>query len=117
MRGAKRARPTVLDFERRIVDTVDNEQPELSFDMEALEDMILLSRNSRVKDRRDAAATLRDGGSGVEARIAAAVHLMVGCTAYHKWTPAAKERMPCVLCGRHFAVRVDGQVRKHRCFG
>ena len=116
-RGAERARPTALDFERRIVDTVDSEQPERSFDMEALDDMILHSQYSRLKDRRDAAATLRGGDGDAEARIAAAVHLMVGRTAYHKWTPAAKERMPCVRCGRRFAVRIDGQVRQHRCFG
>ena len=83
--------------------------------MEALDDMIVHSENSMLRDRRDAAATLRSGESDIEARIAAAVHLMVGRTAYHKWTPAAKERMPCVLCGRHFAKRMDGQVRKHRC--
>ena len=64
----------------------------------------------------DAYAMWQSAMQDIEARIAAAVHLMVGRRAYHKWTPAAKERMSCVVCGRHFAVRIDGQVRQHRCF-
>ena len=83
--------------------------------MEALDDMILMSQRSQLEDQRDAAVMLRDGDGSAEARIAAAVHLMVGRRAYHTWTPAAKERMPCQNCGRRFAVRMDGQVRKHHC--
>ena len=113
-RGEK-IKTTALDFERRILASVDREQPECSFDMEALDDMILMSQRSQLEDQRDAAVMLRDGDGSAEARIAAAVHLMVGRRAYHTWTPAAKERMPCQNCGRRFAVRMDGQVRKHHC--
>ena len=38
LRGAKAAKLSAVDFERRIVGSVDIDQPELSFDMEALED-------------------------------------------------------------------------------
>ena len=113
-RSAK-AKPTALDFERRIVDAVDKEQPERSFDMELLDDIIMMSHRSKLKDRRDAAAMLRDGENDVESRIAAAVHLMVGPTRYHKWTRTGKERMACDVCGRRFALRADGLLRTHSC--
>jgi len=45
-RSAKGAKPTALDFERRIVDSVDLAQPELSFDMAALDDRILMAQYS-----------------------------------------------------------------------
>ena len=113
--STKRAKPTVLDWERTIVETIDKEHPESSFDMEALDDVILMSHRSRLQDRREAAAMLRDCDGDAEARIAAAVHLMVGPERWNRWTPTAKERMACELCGRRYAVRTNGRVRKHRC--
>ena len=114
-RGAKRARPTSLDWKRHIVDSIDKEHPENTFDTEHLEGVLLLEERSRLKDRRDAAAKLRDGAGAIEERIEAAVHLMVGPTAYHKWTLCGKERIACELCGRRFAPCANGRVRQHRC--
>ena len=38
-------------------------------------------------------------------------HLMVG----RKYTATGKERSLCASCGRKFAVRADGMVRRHDC--
>jgi len=48
-----------LDFERRIVDSVDLAQPELSFDLAALEDKILMAEYSWRHDQKEAAGVLR----------------------------------------------------------
>ena len=79
----------------------NREQPEQSFDMELLDDLMLEASRSRQHDRRAAAVMLREGVVDVEARIGAAVHLMVG----HKYTATCKERVLCASCGRKFAAR------------
>ena len=107
----KMVKPTALDFERHMLASVDMEQPEQSFDMDLLDDLILEAAYSRQHDRRAAAVMLREGVADVEARIGAAVHLMVG----HKYTATCKERVLCASCGRKFAVRADGLVRRHDC--
>ena len=117
LRGAKAAKPTALDFEQRIIfSSVDMEQPELSFDMEALEDRVLMAQYSRRQDQRDAAAVLRGDGERAcerEEKVRAAVHLMVGREADRKWTPTGKLRRVCDQCKRSYAVTSLGTVRKH----
>ena len=49
-----------------------------SLDMEELDGMILMAQRSQLQDRRDAATMLQGGDGDVDARISAAVHLMVG---------------------------------------
>ena len=117
-RGAKAAKPTALDFEQRIVAGVDMEQPELSFDMEALEDRVLMAQCSRRQDQREAAAVLRGDGERAcerEEKVRAAVHLMMGREADRKWTPTGKLRRVCDGCGRVYAVTAHGHVRQHKC--
>ena len=54
LRGAKAAKLSAVDFERRIVGSVDIDQPELSFDMEALKDRMRAaeSQYGMIKERR-----------------------------------------------------------------
>ena len=118
LRRAKAAKPTALEFEQIIVAGVDMEQPELSFDMEALEDRILMAQYSRRQDQREAAAVLRGDGERAcerEEKVRAAVHLMVGREADRKWTPTGKLRRVCDGCGFPYAVTANGRVRQHRC--
>ena len=113
-RGAKRAKPTALDFERLVVESVDMEQPELSFDMAALEDRILVAQHSTRQDQKDAAAVLRSACERDE-KVSAAVHLMMGRELGCKWTCTGKERAVCGVCKRSYATNLDGTVRKHNC--
>ena len=119
LRGAKAAKPTALGYEQRIVGGVDMEHPELSFDLEALEDRMLRAQYSRRQDQREAAAVLRDDGERAcerEEKVRAAVHLMVGREADRKWTPTGKLRRVCDGCGFPYAVAANGRVRQqHRC--
>ena len=55
--GAQRPKLTALEWERRIVEAIDKEQPEHSFDMEELDGMILMAQRSQLQDRREAART------------------------------------------------------------
>ena len=48
-----------LSFEQRLCSSVDREQPELSFDMDALNDRILVAETSRRQDQHDAVAVLK----------------------------------------------------------
>ena len=114
--GIKAARPakkrlSALERERCIVESIDREQPERSFDMDELETEIIHAQYSLLQDRRAAAAMLRECDGAVEERIGAAVHLMVG----RRWTAAGKELVRCSACGRRFAVRADGLLRRHSC--
>ena len=119
LRGTKAAKLTAIDFERRIVAGIGMEQPERSFDLEALEDRILMAQYSRRQDQREAAAVLRDDGERAcerEEKVRAAVHLMVGREADRKWTPTGKLRRVCDGCGLPYAVAANGRVRQqHRC--
>ena len=54
MKAAQKRRLNPLEHERRIVDSVDEEQPELSFDMDELDDTILMAQRSQQPDRRAA---------------------------------------------------------------
>ena len=111
VKAAQKRRLNPLEHERRIVDSVDEEQPELSFDMDELDDTILMAQRSQQPDRRAAADMLHARDGSVEERLAAAVHLMMGV----RWTSGGRERVPCARCGRKFAVRADGLVRQHSC--
>ena len=112
---ATSAKPTRLDFEQRIADSIDRAQPERDFDMAALEDNILMAQHSRRPDEREAAAALRSADTDFEQRISAAVHLMVGRNECHAWTPTAKKRVVCEQCNRAYALTIGGSVRKHKC--
>ena len=114
VRGTKPAKPTSLDFERRIVDSVDLAQPELSFGVEALEARILTAQHSRRQDLREAAAVLR-GPFEREVKVHAAVHVMMGRHAECKWTLTGKLRAVCSVCKQSYATKLDGTVRKHQC--
>ena len=109
------AKPTKLDFERRIADSIDRAQPDLGFDMAALEDNILMAQRSRRPDQREAALALSDSDADIERRVGAAVHLMVGRDKWHMWTPTGKVRAVCDRCNRAYASTLDGSVRKHKC--
>jgi hypothetical protein len=101
------------------VDGIDKERPELSFDLEDLEERVMHSEYSRRKDVRAAGAMLREGEGEVEARVGAAIALIVGSSSHHKWTLGGKERGVCevlCVCNRRLAMRVDGCVRKHKCY-
>ena len=116
-RSAKGAKPTALDFERRIVDSVDLAQPELSFDLAALEDRILMAEYSWRHDQKEAAGVLR-GAFEPEEKVRAAVHLMMGRETGCQWTPTGKLRAVCAVCKRSYATKLDGTVRKHHgCSG
>ena len=109
------AKPTRLDFERRIADSIDRAQPELGFDMAALGDNILMAQRSRRPDQHEAALAFSDADADVERRVGAAVHLMVGRDKWHMWTPTGKLRAVCDRCNRAYATTLDGSVRKHKC--
>ena len=110
------AKPTRLDFEQRIVDSIDRAQPELGFDMEALEDNILMAHRSKRPDQKEAARALSDSSDAdIERRISAAVHLMVGRDRWQTWTPTGKMRAVCDRCSRAYAITFCGSVRKHKC--
>ena len=113
-RGAKIAKPTKLEFERRIAESVDLAQPEQSFDMEALDNRIRMAEHSWRQDQREAAAVMQ-GVAEPEEKVRAAVHLMMGREAGCQWTPTGKLRAICVTCKRAYAVTLDGRVRKHGC--
>ena len=115
-RAAQPVRPTrtALDVQRSIAAAVDPEHPERSLDMEALDDMRLLASHGGAA-KREAAATLNDSSATVEARVSAAVQLMVGRDPYQQWTVMGRQRTVCCDCGRKYALRADGFVRRHVC--
>ena len=75
-RAGRAAKPT-LSFEQRLLNSVDRNQPELSFDMDALEGRLKTAEHSRRQDQRAAAGALR-GGADAESMVRAAVLLTVG---------------------------------------
>ena len=113
-RGAKVAKPTKLEFEQRVVDSVDMAHPDSSFDMEALDDRIRMAQRSWRHDQREAAAVMQ-GAADPEEKVRAAVHLMMGRGAHRQWTQTGKLRAVCDTCKRAYAVTLDGRVRKHGC--
>jgi hypothetical protein len=113
--GSTKAKPTRLDYEKMIVETINPQQPDDGI-KESLEDRMLLAQRSHRKDIKDAVAVLRERDCEPEEQVAAAVHLMVGTTSEHRWTLCAKERVRCEACGRAFARRADGRIRKHDCY-
>ena len=113
VRGAKAAKPTMLDFEQRVVDSIDMDDPECSFDMERLQDRIRMAQHSWRHDQRDAAAVLH-GSCEPEEKVRAAVHLMIGRGTDRQWTPTGKQRAVCGICKRAYAVTLDGRVRTHK---
>ena len=111
-----KAKPTRLDYEKMIVDSIDPEHPDDGI-MESLEERMLSAQCSRSKDVRDAVTVLREREGEQEELVAAAVHLMVGGTSDFRWTLCAKQRVRCEECGRAYALRADGCIRQHRCHG
>ena len=110
------AKPKALDFERRVADSVDMAQPELSFDLEALDDRMRMAQHSWLPDQREAAAVMH-GTCEPEEKVRAAVHLMMGRQAGCQWTPTGKLRAVCAVCKRSYATKLDGTVWKHGCSG
>ena len=104
-----------LTFEQRLFDSVDKEQPEISFDLDMLDDRILAAQYSWRQDQRDAAAVLKGCVDAErDEKIRAAVHLMVGRQKDQQWTPTGKLRVTCDVCRRAYAATLDGTVRKHK---
>uniref|UniRef100_A0A7S4HCN1 Uncharacterized protein n=1 Tax=Prymnesium polylepis TaxID=72548 RepID=A0A7S4HCN1_9EUKA len=113
-RTERAAKPT-LSFAQRLLDTVDREQPELSFNMDVLERRLRTAEHGWRQDQRAAAGALRGGAEDAELMVRAAVHLLVGDRADQQWTPAGRERVACGVCQRAFAANRHGVARKHVC--
>ena len=76
---------------------MDLAQPELSFDMAALDGRILMAQHSWRHDQKEAAGVLR-GAFEPEEKVRAAVHLMMGREAGCQWTPTGTEKAASHLC-------------------
>ena len=103
-----------FDCENIIASSIDGENPDEAF-VEAVQARMVAVQRYHRQDLRDALAMLSEREGEIKDQVAAAVHLMFGKTSECRWTPCGKERKRCDRCGRAFAVRSDGSVRRHVC--